>query len=338
MMKNLNDLLNTSNSNIPSLCLISSTEEYYPLLNFTINEIKNKLHNYNNHNSFSIDKDFDWQEILQKTTAKNLFDEKSYTEIIFKTKPTLDQEKNLTKIFDELSSDNFLLIITDKLDKKDMNSNWLIKIKEKGVAINLSNTDIKPIINYKLLQNNLTIENDALNLLIQQNTANMHNLIQDLTKIIILYSKKHISLSDVQSISTNSSRYNIYQLSNAYLSGNLQSSLLMFNNIYQSTEDEILLIWIIAEDLRRLIKIKALIKKGLNLTEIFTTLKVWGDTINHLKSAYQRLSYNTLIKLFDKLSMVDMMVKGVKTGSVKLELLQIITLICTGEETNAKTN
>ncbi len=36
--------------------------------------------------------------------------------------------------------------------------------------------------------------------------------------------------------------------------------------------------------------------------------------------------------------MVDMIFKGIKTGDVKLELLQIITLICTGEETNAKTN
>ncbi len=220
MIKNLNDLLNTSN-NIPPVCLISSTEEYYPLLNFTINEIKNKLNKYNNHNSFNIDKDHDWEEIIQKTTEKNLFEEKNYTEIIFKTKPTVDQEKNLIKILDKLNSDNFLLIITDKLDKKDMASNWLIKIKEKGATFNLSNTDITPLINFKLLQNNLTIENDALNLLIQQNIANMHNLIQDLTKLTILYSKKHISLSDIQSISTNNSRYNIYQLSNTYLSGNL---------------------------------------------------------------------------------------------------------------------
>ncbi|HMT02499.1 MAG TPA: DNA polymerase III subunit delta [Burkholderiales bacterium] len=337
MIKNINDLLNISD-NTPPVCLISSTEEYYPLLHFTINEIKNKLNKYNNHNSFNIDKDSNWEEIVQKTTAKNLFEEKNYTEIIFKTKPMLEQEKNLIKIFDELNSDNFLLIITDKLDKKDMASNWLIKIKEKGVAVNLSNTDITPLINYKLLQNNLTIESDALNLLIQQNIANTHNLIQDLTKITILYSKKHISLSDIQSISTNNSRYNIYQLSNTYLSGDLQRSLSMFNNIYQSTEDEILLIWIIAEDLRKLIKIKALIKKGLNLTEIFTTLKVWGEAVNHLKSAYQRLSYNTLIKLFDKLSVVDMIIKGINTGNVKLELLQIITLICMGEETNAKTN
>lgn len=334
MIQNLNNLLNisTNKDNIPSLCLISAADEYYPLLNFTINDLKTKLYDYSNQSSFNIDKDYDWSQIMQKVSTKTLFNEKNYTEIIFKTKPTIAQEKKLIEIFEALDNNNFLLIITDKLDKKDISANWIKKIKEKGIAISLSNTDIKSIINYKLQQNNLTIENSALDLLIQQNFANMSNLIQELNKITIIYPKGHILLSDIQNISTNNSRYNIYQFSNAYLAGNLSNSLSVFDNIYQSTEDEILIIWMIGEDLRRLINIKAFIKQGINLNEAISNLKVWGETVNHLKSAHQRLNYSILIKLFDKLSITDMIVKGAINGNTKLELLKIITLLCTGKD------
>lgn len=322
MIQNLNNLLKEKTA--AQICLIHAPDTCYPYVNFTLQYLYTQFGEVNRY-KFVADRYFSFAEIHQILGNNSLFAEKNLIEISYKTKPTVAQADELNNLLERVDADTFFIVTTDKLTS--LTSAWAKTFNQRGSIIGITEADTPTIIKHMITEAGLKINSAAQNLLTGLNQSNLAQLMQELNKLILLYPKGHeISVNDIQSF--DNSQYNIYQLSAAYLSGDLKQSLKILDNIYTEPADAILIMWVINDDVRKLIKLKAKLKDKMNINDAIGELKVWGVAINNLKTASARVQYPTLMQLLESLATLDMMIKGVLNGDVRLHLTEMLTTLC----------
>jgi DNA polymerase-3 subunit delta len=324
MILNLNKWLNLGY--LPQACLINSSEECYPLVTFAISQLQAKLAGHAKY-KFTADRYFEYTEVEQIINSGSLFEDKNYIEINYKTKPTADQQQSLIDIISQLNDRSFLVITTDKLTKKELTLSWVEAINKSGVLLSLNEDEARTAVNYILQQHKLTLSPQALTLLLELNQANLAQLLQEVYKLTLIHpAGSNLEVTDIQT--NNNSHYTIYQLSSAYLSANFPLALKILESLYTATEDAILILWVISEDIRKLIKLKAKLKQNNNIQQALQEIKAWGDNAHKLQLAEHRLSYRDLIQLFDQLTEIDLAIKGIANNNIKQQLIHIISKFC----------
>lgn len=322
MKQNLNDIL--ARPSDKHIYLLHASPECYSHVMFSLKQLQKALTSAIKY-QFQADRYFKFAEIDNILDNDSLFAEQNIIELNFKTKPTIAQENDLLKIMAKINENSYLFIMTEKLTT--FSSSWCKKINEIGSIIGLSEADTTVVIQNLLQEAKLTIDNTALNLLLELNLGNIPALMQEITRLTFLCAENHkITVADIES--TNNAEYNVYALSNAYLSGDLAKSNKILDNIYQEPGDAILISWMINEDVKKLLKIKARLKDGTNINTAISELRVWGDAVNNLKIASGRISYNTLLNVLDMLANLDMSIKGVQSTPPKIILQKTIETLC----------
>jgi DNA polymerase-3 subunit delta len=224
-----------------------------------------------------------------------------------------------------LNQSIFPIITCDKLTKMELKGAWL----KTCVVYEIGENQVAAIAKNMFNKHEITINNDALSNLINRNQGNIVALVQDINLLILTVNKgEEITLNLLQQHTVDNAEYNIYQLSRSYLSGGLEESIKILNNIYTLPEDAILINWMLHEDVKRLLKIKNKLREHSNIDKIIRELGFWGESVNCLSVANKRLSYQQLIVIYGQLSTLDMTIKGVKSGDVLDVLKQIIQSFC----------
>jgi DNA polymerase-3 subunit delta len=308
--------------------LIHSNADDYPLADFVLQQLKKKLDNYHKQ-YFTADRFFNLSVIEDLINNISLFDQPNYIQINFKTKPGIEQQKQLIRLQDKLDRQNFLVIICDKLNKTDQNAKWFKEVANKAIALGISSFDAEFLISHLLGQHMLKLSREAIQTLINQNQGNLSQLLNEANKLTMSISQgQTIGVNEIAQLTTDNAQYNIYQLSTSYLSGNLAKRIKILDNLYQDTSDAILIMWVLQEDVKRLLKIKSKLKATPNIHQVMQEMRLWGESIDKLPLAEKRLKYSTLIKIYDDLAQLDMSVKGVLDLDVKLLLTKVIKTIC----------
>lgn len=323
--QNLGKILN---GEVNNLILINANEESFAFMDYIISVLRHNLGQTNSY-KFYADRYFKYETIFQLFNNGNLFDEIIYIEINYKNKPTVEHQNEIKKLFTYLNKNVYLIITTDILGKSDFNSFWVKEISETGAIISISENSVPEIIKHSLKQNYLTIKNNAIDMLLELNQGNNSQLMQEVNKLKLFYTDKHdITPEDIKQISLDNALHNIYHLSGAYLNGDLGQCIKILDNIYQKPEDAILLQWLIAEDLKKLIRLKSKLQQSFTFHQVSSELKIWGSNSKFYLEANNRLSYYALINILDELSKLDMIIKGIIDSDVKSQLISILAKFC----------
>ena len=328
MLLNLNKFLQLQKaSSDAKLLLISAGEECSPVVhNLSEFMLKQLGADYVRH-SFSADRYFNFQIIQEIVQSASLFGDKNFIEVSFKTKPTLEQQKQLLTLLVLLDEQNFLCLSCDKLDKKELAAPWVQTIEPAGLLLNLQGdaNESRAWAIYLFKQAEISISEAGLDLLLSMNQNNFAQLQQEISKLCLLYSAPYeISLADAKANLVDNAQFNIFALSNAYLSGDARLANKIFINVCGSTEDSILVLWNLAEDIRKLLRIKGALKVDPNFNNALNGLRVWGESIALFRQANQRLAYQTLLAYLDELAKIDCMIKGIKSGAALIKLEHLI--------------
>lgn len=324
---NLSRIL-TQNINSVNLFLIHANIDDYPLADFVLQELKNKAKNYHKQ-YFAAERSFNFFIIEDILKNASLFDQPNYIQINFKTKPNVEQQTQLGKIINKLNEQNLVVITCDKLTKSEQNSSWVKAAASNGIVLGINNSDTESLISYMLKQRNLSITGEAIHTLINQNQGNLTELLNDTNKLILAVPHGHIiGVNEIAQLTTDNAQYNIYQLSTSYLAGDLDKSIKILDNLYQESSDAILIMWVLQEDIKRLLKIKNKLKTNTNIRQVMQEMRLWGESVDKLPIAQKRLSYQTLIEIYQFLAQLDMSIKGVLNLDIRLLLIIIIKRIC----------
>ncbi len=328
--------------------LITASETALPIVALLRAKLRSVLGNAI-YQLFPADRWFNCLAIQEKLACASLFAETNFLEINFKTKPTQEQMQQIMQLLGKIDGNNFLCLICDKLERKNvaLYHQW----QEQADSLHLSGDDaeLRVIIKYLLKSHNMTIEYAGLDLLLSLNLNNPAQLIQETEKLAWLFHTPfeeqprpaavsrssgtlEITANDIRAHLVDNAQYTIYALEHAYLSGDIIKSSTIFSNLCQVNEDVILILWIVAEDVRKLLKIRAYLKNNpvASFNQAISGLRVWGDGVAALAKAHRRISYASFLAFLAELALIDMMVKGVKGGNPLLRLEQLIINFCKG--------
>lgn len=201
-------------------------------------------------------------------------------------KINIDFEAFITKFGIYLENDNastiliFYLVneeaekIDDILDKRKK----IVKlIKQKTRVLQIDRPDynaLKMIILKKFNKLNNTIDDDAIDLIINSVGNNLSDIKNEVDKISLYKVNEHVKKSDIVDFVSTNDQSNIFDLCNLILKKDTNSSLLMLGKLLKEGMEPIVLIFNLAEQFRIALLTKKYVRMGLSQKEIVSKLKI----------------------------------------------------------------
>ena len=272
---------------------------------------------------------FDENQVIQN--PDNLFNE-IFNKSLFENEKLIivsSVTNKITKIIEELVEkkfqDVFLILISDKLEKKSKLRS-LFEKEKKFICIPFY-ADNYQSLNHILInffkRVNIQVSQEIINVLVNRANGDRQNLKNEIDKIEnFLIGKKKINLEDIIKL-TNMSNNNSYsELVDNCLAKNERKIINIINENIFSYEDTIIIIRTFLSKAKRLLKINSEIKFKNNLDEVIKTIKpsvFWKD-IDLVKQQLKSYNLEGTENLINNINDTETLIKKNSVNSVKILL------------------
>ncbi len=289
---------------------------------------------YTNRTVFHVDADFKWEELFYCSNAISLFAEQNILELRLTKKPDKHGCAALLRYAQTATNNNILIITTPKLDKRTQNQKWFQAINKIGVAIivwPISPEQLPSWIQNRMQQQGLAPQQDAVKLLAELVEGNLLAANQEITKLSLIYQTNEITAKMVTDAVSNNSRYNIFNLIDTTLNGDVSHALHIINELQSEGAHALAIIWGLSQELRKLVQIKCAVEKGQSLHQAMQDQGIWRNKQAITSKALSHLSLNTLQHINLAIASADQITKGMTNGKV-WDQLEAIIMTMTGSK------
>jgi len=264
---------------------------------------------------------FDWSAPLAAAASLSLFAARQLVEIRIPTgKPGKEGSAALQQLAQAVPDGTLLLITLPRLDKATRASAWFAALHAHGVAV-----QIDPIARAQLpgwiarrlaAQSQRVAAGEAgqqtLQFFADRIEGNLLAAHQEISKLALLYPAGELSFAQVQQVVLNVARYDVFQLSEAVLGGQLARTAHLLDGLHAEGVAEVLVHWALAEDIRTICRVKAAQAAGQSLPAALRAQRVWGTRERCMEQALARISDARAAQLLQAAHAVDGIVKGLR--------------------------
>ncbi|MBN1684945.1 MAG: DNA polymerase III subunit delta [Gammaproteobacteria bacterium] len=298
---------------------------------------------------YYVDHQFDWNKLLNAANNLALFSEKMLIELhVVGGKVGTSGKEVLSKYFNHLPDDKILAIITDKLDQNAARWEWIKKLDQVGVYVQIwpiTSQEFPRWIHSRLLENGLQVQPEAVQFLAEQCEGNLLAAKQFIEKISLSspqgsgdpvdrevidtklvasslnhQSKQTLGLNDIISIISDQGHYDVFELVDYTLLGDLKRVMRIFSHLQEAGIEPILVLWALARELRGLIKMEQMLKTGKALTAVLSAHHVWDKRKPIISQALKRFCKDRsrpvpiFLELLQFAGQIDLVIKGIEPG------------------------
>lgn len=280
---------------------------------------------YDERETVVVETGFDWSSLLASIQSVGLFADKKLLEIhIPSGKPGKEGAAVLQHLAEQLPENTCLLLILPKLERLQIQSKWFsswAKVARVLEAKAVSQTALPQWIRSRLADVKLVIDNDALELFAEKVEGNLLAARQEIDKLALIHSAGHVvTLTEAQTAVANVARFDVFQLSTAWMSGDSVRMLRLLDGLAAEGNEPVLLLWVISEDIRTLLRLLAALKQGKAISELRHSLRLWGDRQTLAPQAARRIGVKRLLSALQTCAHIDRQIKGVEDGDAWTEI------------------
>jgi len=268
--------------------------------------IKSKSENFMEKETYIIEKKTEWDFLRSNTDNFDLFGAKKIIEIkLIGQGPGVTGAKEL-KEYASKPDPNILLVVTgESLEKKSYSSAWVKALEKAGILISvpsISQATFPIWIKDKGQSNNINISSEARMLLAEKTEGNLIATLQEIKKLALIYPNQKIDLKKMKESITDSSKYNIYDFSNAFVEGNTKKAIRILESLKTEGTPEALILWALSKEINNLFKVS---KSG-------STKGLWGPKsyLNTLEKTAKRIPTIRIKKALQEIAQIDSSIKG----------------------------
>ncbi|HJL95824.1 MAG: DNA polymerase III subunit delta [Gammaproteobacteria bacterium] len=272
-----------------------------------INKAKN--HDYNEKLSYVITKDSDWSFLDTDNENLDLFGSKKIIEVkLLGAGPGNKGSKALKAYSSNPDPMKLLIVLAEGLDKKSQSSAWSKALDDSGIMVienPISQKSMPSWIKRKAENHNLSINEDAALLLSEKSEGNLLAAIHEITKLSLLYSGKAVGIKEMEKSITNSSKYGIFDLSNAFVKGERERIYTILESLKAEGTQPALILWAISKEIHNLYKVK----------EENSTKNIWGPKfyLDALSSRVKQTSKAKIKFSIQEIAEIDSSIKGLSS-------------------------
>jgi DNA polymerase-3 subunit delta len=277
---------------------------------------------------FHAETSFDWNQLLASANSLSLFSDKKIFEIRMPSgKPGDKGTKAILEYLENPSPDNLLLVITEKLDSATQKSKWIKAIEDNGIHVQIwpiPPTQLSRWISTRLQQAGLSADNSAVDLLASRIEGNLLAAVQEIEKLALLTTDKHISYELMASAVADSARYDVFSLADKALHGDARAAAKTLQGLKGEGTDAITLLWAVLRDIRSLNQIAQATAQGRAFEAAARQAGVWEKRQPLMQNALRRLKPAQLQQMLRKANAIDKSIKGMRNAEPWDELLDLI--------------
>jgi DNA polymerase-3 subunit delta len=270
------------------------------------------------------DRYFDWSSLLSVGQAMSLFGDKRFVELRMPTgKPGRDGADVLKQFSSGLGRadselDAIVCMQLPRLDQKTKSSAWFMALDEAAMAVQIDSierTQLPHWISKRLaLQSQSVAPGEAgqraLQWMADQVEGNLIAAHQEIQKLALLYPAGVISEEQIRGAVLKVARYDLFELTEALLSGDAARLNRMVDGLQGEGEPLPLILWGISDELRTLNRAQAALAAGENMPTILRNYRIWGKREKLYPTALKRIQPKKLKQALILAANLDKQAKG----------------------------
>ena len=295
--------------------LISGIQPIYALIgeeSLQIQELvdqicaKAKLEDYVEKTNYIISKQTDWSFLKASSENYDLFGAKKILEIkLIGTGPGVAGSKALKDYAINPDPSKVLIISAEGLEKKTHSSAWIKALEEAGCLIIINSITLNQLPKWIIetgYKYELEISSEASHLLAEKTEGNLLATLQEIKKLALLFPNQNIDIKKMASSISDSSKYDIFDLSNAFIAGNKKRTAIVLESLKAEGTPETLILWSLSRELTNLFKV-------MNQK---STKGIWGPRhyLNTLEESANKISLSDLKGALQQIAKIDSSIKG----------------------------
>jgi len=277
-----------------------------------------------------VDRKFDWASLNSEANSLSLFAERTLTELrLEKAKPGIPGGKALQYYCQNLPDDKILLISAAKLTAATLKSKWCAAIDKVGGIIQvwpISLNEMPQWISQRARKMGLEIEQDAIALLADRLEGNLLAAQQELEKLKLLETGKKIDADTVLESVSDSAKYDIFNLTDACLSGNTKLAVKIVSSLKIEGFEASYALWALTKEVRTVYALHHALQKNHPPQAVFKKFGIFQKRQTTIMQAAKRHKPASLRRLLDQCKQTDDLIKGVEKGLTPWDVLLEIAL------------
>jgi DNA polymerase-3 subunit delta len=278
----------------------------------------------------------DWGKTLfADANSLSLFGTQRLVELnLTQTKSNAGAQKILQEIAGALPPQTIFLISTKKLDAKTEKTAWYKALADIGVVVQIwpvTQEQLPAWIMQRAKNSGLTLSLDAAKFLADQVEGNLLAAAQEIEKLCLLQNEANATLSStlnvtaLEEIITDNARFDIFNLVECALSGNVPRCLRILENLAAEDIEPLLVLWALTREIRTLAELAKQVKLGTSLSSLFSKFRIWEKRQAGVRRFLQQNTQRSCWQLLTQSAKIDRIIKGAAKGDVWDEL-KVLTL------------
>lgn len=259
------------------------------------------------------DRGADWNEMLASANNLSLFGDRKLLELRFGGKPDTAAAAALEKYAADPSPDTLLLLLLPKLDGTAQKAKWFVACENAGVSLQLPQIDSQTFPDWlrsRLQQAGLSGDAETFTLLLERVEGNLLAAQQEVEKLRLLAQDGVLTPDIVRQAVGDSARYNVYDLADCALSGDVGKAARMLAGLRAEGESESSVLWALAKDARALAALREGADAGQPLNALLQQNGIWQKRQPLFQRALQRTPSPLGRLLVEECLNADMAIKG----------------------------
>jgi DNA polymerase-3 subunit delta len=257
---------------------------------------------------------FDWGQLRDSSANLSLFAERRIIELRLPTgKPGRIGGQAIVDLVEQTDDDLMLIVSGPKLDRGAQSSKWVKSIESKGVNIQIWPIGVRELpgwIAERMRQAGLQPDRDAITLIADRVEGNLLAAGQEIEKLRLLLGEGKVTVADISAAVANSSRFDVFKLVDAALSGDAKRALRMLSGLRVEGVEPVIVIWALTRELRTLAGLTDSIAQGMDLASSMKKSGVWQTRQSLVRSCIGRHQHGDFHQLIKVASYADQAAKG----------------------------
>ena len=266
------------------------------------------------------DSGFKWDALLVAGANLGLFGTKKLIDLRIPTgKPGVEGARALEFCAAHPDPDQTLLVTLPRLDRTAQGSAWFSALCEAGVAIAvypLTRDELPSWLAARLALQKQRAGRETLAFLAARCEGNLLAARQEIEKLGLLLAEGELAADAVERAVADVARYDVFQLSEAWLAGDAARTLRIIAALEAEGEGIQLLLWQLGEDIHALAFVLEAAASGTPVAVAVRNARVWGKRQAAMERAARRLDPGAIAALLEALARLDALSKGIGRGNV----------------------
>ncbi|MCC7326628.1 MAG: DNA polymerase III subunit delta [Burkholderiales bacterium] len=274
---------------------------------------------------------FRWDAFVAANANASLFGERKFVDLrIPSGKPGTEGGKALEAYAANPNPDNVTLVTLPRLDRATQSSAWFSALAAAGTTIAVHPVEREALpgwIAARLRRQGQRAARETLTFLAESCEGNLLAARQEIEKLALLLPEGDLEHEAVESAVADVARFDIFQLSEAWLAGDSARAIRILRSLEVGGEAPTLAIWQLSEDVHALATVIKQMRGGTTVSAAVRGARVWGRRQSALERAASRIAPSLVAPLLKATAHLDALSKGIGRGNVWDELTSTALVI-----------